>query len=233
MNNKVRRRLDMGGRALQFSIDHPDASTGYAEALARLQRLMQEADGLTKQQREGIRDSRIAASRKRELYRSLKSGPLEHLASVAKVAAVEDPDLPGVFALPRDTTSYLAFRAAARGIEAEAVSRKELLMRYGMSEPVLQGFSRDLAEFDAVMEKGRASRSAHVGASFELDDKSSEIVQVVKVMSGHNRAHFRGQGELLKGWESASSVVASPQPADDEPAPEVKPPASGEVRPAA
>ena len=77
------------------------------------------------------------------------------------------------------------------------------------------------------------SRIVHVGASFELNDVANEVVQVVKVMNGLNHFRFARDGELLASWEAASNVVATPRPPDEEAGPEVRPPAAGEVRPAA
>jgi hypothetical protein len=51
------------------------------------------------------------------------------------------------------------------------------------------------------------------------------VVQIVKVMTGLIRVRLASQPELLVEWESASSVVAAPRPAEK--------PDTGEVRPAA
>jgi hypothetical protein len=233
MNSKVRRKFEMGVRALTFADEHPDASPGYSQAVARLRVLIQRARELAEQQQQGLRDSRAGSNRKFELRQGMKADPLKHLPSVAELAAVEDPQLPEIFAVPKGTTSYLAFRTVARSIEAEALSRKEMLMKYGLSDTVLQKYSTDLNEFDVVTEQAAKGRATHVGASFELDVVTTEMVQVVKVMNGHNRARFRNQGELLRAWESASNVVATPQTADDEPAPEGTPQAKAETGPSA
>ena len=54
MNTKARRKLEMGARALDFSREHPDASPGYAAALARLEDRLNRAAQLEAQQRDGI-----------------------------------------------------------------------------------------------------------------------------------------------------------------------------------
>jgi hypothetical protein len=162
----------------------------------------------------------------------MKEAQLSHLISVAQAASKEAPELDQKFALPQRTYSYRAFRTAARGIEAEAQSRKELLVKHGLSETVLQGLTDSLDEFDAMMKQGSDSRIAHVGASVELDDVGNDVVQVVKVMNGNNRFRFRG-GELLASWESASSVVATPRSPEEKAPPPVSSPTAGETRPAA
>ena len=233
MNIKARRKLEMGARALEFSREHPDASPGYAASLARLEDRLNRAAQLEAQQREGILLARAANSRKKELRRDLKQGLLGHLASVAAAASADAPELPQKFTLPKTTQSYGAFRAAARGIEAEAQSRKELLVKHGLSETGLQALTQSLNEFDAMVKQGSDSRIAHVGASFELNEVADEVVQVVKVMNGLNHFRFARDGELQASWQTASNVVATPHPAAEKAGPPVSPSAAGDVRPAA
>jgi hypothetical protein len=232
MNIKARRKLEMGARALEFSRKHPDAGPGYDASVARLEDRLNRASQLEAQQREGILLSRAANARKKELRRDLKQGLLGHLVSVADAASAEAPELSEKFTLPT-TQSYGAFRAAARGIEAEAQSRKELLVKHGLSETGLQALTQSLNEFDAMVKQGSDSRIAHVGASFELNEVANEVVQVVKVMNGLNHFRFARDGELQASWQTASNVVATPHPADAKAGPPVSPPAAGDVRPAA
>jgi hypothetical protein len=235
MTSKTRRKLEMGARALEFSVKHSAPSAGNASSVARLEALLARAERLEAQQREGILLSRMATTRKREIRRSLKLGLLVHFAGVAEAASVEVPELAQKFSLPERTESYRAFRAAARAIEAEIRERKELLLKYGLSETGLTEYTAALDELDAMVKQSADARSAHVGASFELDDVGNEVVQVVTVMGGLNRHVFARDGELLAAWLSASNVVATPRPPEKEEAgPEVKPPATGgDVRPAA
>jgi hypothetical protein len=233
MNAKSRRKIEMGKRALEWSRAHPDASPGYAAAVSRLEDRLNRADQLAEQQRVGILEVRRATVRKRELRRTMKQAHLDHLASVAEVASAEDPELAEKFVLPRRVNTYLAFRTAARGLAAEAESRKELLVKHGLSETVLQGLTQSLDEFDAVVEQGTQGRAAHVGASTELDTVANEVVQVVNVMDGLNRFRFGKDGELLAAWENVSNVLAPPRSAPAKPASDGGTSASGEVRPAA
>jgi hypothetical protein len=237
MKALTRRKLEMGERALEFSRTHPDASPGYAAALARLEERLVRGEQLAAQQREGILRVRTATAAKRDLRRAVKRSHIRHLARVADVAAKEAPDLaPEKFRLPRASNPYLAFRTAVRGMAAEAEARKELLVKHGLSETVLGALTKALDEFDAAAEQGAQGRLAHVGASADLDAVADEVVQIVHVMDGLNRYRFEKQPELLAAWESASNVVATPRP-DVKPAPaptpEGTPPAGGEVRPAA
>ena len=67
----------------------------------------------------------------------------------------------------------------------------------------------------------------------KLNEVANEVVQVVKVMNGLNHHRFSRDGELQASWQAASNVVATPHPADEKAGPQVRPPAAGEVRPAA
>ena len=232
MNAKSRRRIEMGSRALDFSRAHPDASPGYAAAVTRLEERLARAEQLATQQREGTLKVRAATARKRELRRTMRQAHLSHLAQVAKVASRETPELAQKLVLKPGTTTYLAFRTAARGMAAEAQNQKELLEKHGLAETVLEDLLRTLDQFDAAVESGRGGFQSHVGASAELRAVADEIVQIVRVMDGLNRYRFLNDAELLATWESASNVLAAPRNGTPKPGPEGTPP-DGEIRPAA
>jgi hypothetical protein len=232
MKAVTRRKIEMGMRALKFSRAHPDGSPGYTEALTRLEDRLARAQVVAEQQREGIANVRAASERKRDLRRTIKRTHLDHLASVAQVAAKEVPELIQLFTLPQQANPYLAFRTAARGLAAEAESRKELLVKHGLTDTVLAGLAQDLNEFDAAVDRGAEGRAAHVGASAELDAVGNEIVQLVNVMAGLNRGRFGQNPELLATWASVSSVLATPR-ADVKSTTDHTPPAGGAVGPAA
>jgi hypothetical protein len=216
----------MGLQALDFSRGHPNASPGYTAAVASLEERLARAEVLAAQQREGTLEVRAATARKRELKRSMEQAHLSHLGEVAKVAAREVPELAQKLVLKPGTRAYLAFRTAARGMAAEAQGQKELLVKHGLVESVLDDLVQTLDQFDSALERGGAGRQAHVGARAELRAVADEIVQIVRVMDGLNRYRFKGDPNLLASWESASNVVAAPRS-------DVTPPVGGEVKPAA
>ena len=232
MRAKSRRKLEMGRQVLEFFRQHPVTSPGFANAIARLQDRMNRADQLAQQQVDGRSEVHAATARKADLRRLMLKAHLDHLSSVAQIAAVEDPEVLQKFVFPPDATTYLAFRAAASAMAAEAESRKELLLRHGLSEEVLTGLKVSLDQFETAVEQGAAGRQSRVGATAELVTVAEEVVQVVKVMNGMVRITFANQTELLAAWESASNVVATPKSEDPEPG-TTPPPTGGEVRPAA
>jgi hypothetical protein len=215
----------MGQRVLEFSRQHPDPSPGYVAAAARLQQRLERSKQLARQQVDGRSEVRTSTLRKAELRQFMLSAHLRHLASVAELAAIEEPEVLQKFDFPPEATTYLAFRTLAAGMVAEAESRKELLMKHGLSEEVLADLKVVLDQFETEVEHGAAGRLAHVGATAELVTVAEEIVQMVKVMNALIRIRFANQPELLAAWESASNVVATPRP-DKPEAGETTPPGS-------
>jgi hypothetical protein len=232
MNTKTRRRIEMGQRSLDLSTAAPDTSPGYIAALERLGDLLKRADTLAAQQREGILEVRTATARKRDLRRMMLRAHLSHLAGVAKIASDEDPELATTIVVSQKALPYLVFRNTARSLQAEVVSRKDLLVKHGLADTVLDSLATALDQFDAAINQSTDGRRKHVGASAELDSVADEIVQIVKILDGLNRLRFANDAERMAAWESASNVFGGARSAakagpGDPPAP------GGEVKPAA
>ena len=225
----------MGTRALNFSRAHPDASPGYGAALSRLEDRLVRAQQLATQQRDGILEVRSSSAQKRDLRRQLRRGQLTHLSRVADIASKELPELSQKFALVPTKSPYLAFRTAARAMAAEAQSRKDLLVKHGLAESVLESLAAALDAFDQAIERGSDGRREHVGASAELDSVCDEVVQIVRVMDGLNRVRFDEDAESLAAWESASNTLGPARSAGIKPppSPSQPPPSGGEIKPAA
>jgi hypothetical protein len=226
MNAKTRRKLEMGTRVLNFSRAHLDASPGYVAALSRLEDRLTRSEQLAAQQRVGILEVRAASAQKRELRRTMRRTQLAHLARVADVAANDVPELAQKFVLAPEATAYLAFRTAARGMVAEAQTQKELLVKHGLADTVLDSLVQALNQFDQAVEQGTEGRRSHVGASAELDAVADEVVQIVRVMDGLNRFRFAKDAESLAAWESSSNTFGPPRTGTPAPA-------EGEIKPAA
>lgn len=232
MNAKTRKKLEMGTRALEFSRAHPDESPGYAATLAQLEEQLTRSRQLATQQREGIVEVRATSARKQELRRSIRRRQLVHLARVARRAAKELPELAQKFALAREPIPYLTFKTLATSMVTEAQRQKELLIKHGLVERVLDSAVESLQEFDQVVEQGAQGRRVHIGASADLDVVADEVVQLVSVLDGLNRFRFADDPDLLAAWRSASNVIGPPRPAAKPPAPD-RPSTGGEERPAA
>jgi hypothetical protein len=211
MNARTRRKLEMAARAFSFSEGHSDASAGYLAALARLADRLRKANEAAQHQRNGMLEVRAATARKRYLRRTLRRGHLAHIIRVARMAGKEEPALAQKFVLKRGTIPYQTFLTAARGMATEAQNHRELLVRYGMVESVLDGLLRALEQFDGAIHQELEGRRQHVGASAELDQIADEAVQIVGILDALNRLRFEHNAELMAAWQSTSSVLAAPR----------------------
>jgi hypothetical protein len=213
----------MGARVLGFSRANVDPSPGYTAALSRLEDLQVRAEQVAEQQRHGITVSRVASAKKHELRRLMRRTQLSHIAAVADAASKSLPELAQNFVLASEDLPYSAFRTAARGMAAEARSRKEFLVLHGLTDTVLDSLGEKLDEFDKAVQQGNEGRREHVGASAELDALAEEIVQVVRIMDGLNRYRFAGNAELLAAWESACNTFGPARPEKPVPEDDVEP----------
>jgi hypothetical protein len=220
----------MGTRVLNCSRAHPDPSAGYAAAPSRLEERLVQAEQLADQQRAGLIGVRTATAKKRDLRRTMRRTQLVHLARVAEAAESESPSMERKFLLPEGSNApYLAFRTAARGMAAEALTHKELLIKHGLVDSVLDSLAQSLADFDQAIEQGTEARHLHVAASAELDTAAEEVSQVARVMDGQNRYRFANDRDALIEWESSSNTVGPFRQSVVKP----EPPATGAIAPAA
>ena len=234
MKSRTRRVFEMGRSVVAFSESHPDSSAGYATTLSRLKDRLARATQLINLQQGGFAAVRDATKQKLELRRIIQRSQLKHVVRVAELAAAEGPGLLQKFVLPREQTPYLEFQAAAHALLAEALNQKELLVKHGLAETLLDDLVKNLELFDQAMQQGTDSRQSHVTASAELDAIADEIVQLVKVMDTLNRSRFHASAELLAGWESASNVFGPIVSSEEQPAsPKETTPGGGESKTAA
>jgi DNA repair exonuclease SbcCD ATPase subunit len=227
VKSRTRRVFEMGRSVVAFSEGHPDSSAGYATTLSRLKDRLARASALINLQQGGFAAVREATKQKLELRRIIQRSQLKHVVRVAELAAAEVPGLLRKFVLPREQTPYLEFQAAAHAILAEALNQKELLVKHGLAETLLEDLVKNVESFDQAVQQGTDSRQGHVTASAELDAIGDEIVHLVKVMDTLNRSRFHASAELLAGWESASNVFGPVVSREEQPASPKETPSGG------
>jgi hypothetical protein len=230
MDAESRKRIEMGARALEFSRAHPDSEPGTAAAVAKLEQLVARANERAAAQRDGLIHARAATARKDELRRAMLAVPIAHLAEVGEVAAREEHELGKTFRFKPGASTLLAFRTAARGMAGAAEAHQEVLAKHGLSASVLEQFGQMLDQFDAAVALGNDGRTAHIGATRDLQAVAQEIVRTVRVMDGRNRQRFADDAQLLGSWLGASRVLGRRRTAA-EGGPVT--PTDGEARPAA
>jgi hypothetical protein len=169
----------------------------------------------------------------------LRNDLLRHLVTVAQDASAEKPGLGDQFEIPGSNLSNARFHAASKAMLELGVAEKEVLVKHGLSDKLLDDLATAVAEYEGSITVTNTSREDHIGARAELQQVSDEVVQLVQMMDGINRYRFRGDPHLLVAWEAARHVVSGPQSKPETPAtpPAAAEPASGgqagEVKPAA
>jgi hypothetical protein len=207
----------MGQRALVFSRDHPEASAGYTALVERLERLVARADVLGQQQLTSMLELRAATAHRADLRRQIRRTHMSHIARVAGLASADEPGLEHKFDLVREDAPYMVFLSAAQLLASEAQQWRELLVRHGMSEPVLEALLHAVEEFEVVNARIRGAQTDQVTATAELKRVAREIVQVVRALDPLNRHRFVRKNDLLAAWLSASNIIHRSASAAEEP----------------
>ena len=175
--------------------------------LAKLEELVQRADGLVARQRAGIAVARAATLQREGIRDTLQTALLRYLRAVSQAAAKENADLLAQFRMPHVNVSHRVFVAAVRGLVAKATEQKDLLVSHGMQPSLLDDLGAALAEFEQTLEASRAGRREHVGASADLEAVAAEIVEQVRVLDGLMRYRFRSNADLMGEWASVRNVL--------------------------
>jgi hypothetical protein len=102
MTREIRVIVEMAARVLNWCKAHLDPSERFIALMDRLGFLLTRADALVVQQMNGRAASSKAVRRRREVLRALRTGPLKHLARIARAASVRLPGLDKHFSMPRD-----------------------------------------------------------------------------------------------------------------------------------
>jgi hypothetical protein len=227
MRTNIRLRLDMAGRAMEFCRAHPDQNPSTALVATRLSDLVARATTLSQQQRASLVTAAAAVNRKNELRETIGEH-LAALAGISKAASATQPGLTVHRRLPRGRTSEPTFLTIARVAVAEATASKELFLKFGMPDTLLETMTAELDEYEAAVSRQRNGLATQVGAGAELDSVTAEIMGVVKHLDSLHRLRFKGDPELRAGWKSARNVawrIPQPEPVTTEPQPGLTPPA--------
>ena len=177
------------------------------------------------------------------MRREILAGPVTHLAQVGRRASRDVHELGQAFQRKPSKGTYVELLTASRTVQAEAEQHEAVLLKYGLSEAVLAQLGELRDRFDAAVLLMNNGRTAHKGATQQLEALAAELGSVVRTLDARNRRRFAGNAQLLASWVSASTVlggkrgVAGAAPAGAAPAgaggEQGGTPAGGEVRPAA
>lgn len=240
MTSAGRKVLEMVARVVNFILARPDTDAGHQVSATRLIEVQKQMEELAALQRAGVIDVHTSADEKRRLRREMLAGPIVHLTEVGRLAAREHPDLVRKLRYAPSRHNYQAHRTAARSMQAEAEANKEALVRFGLSEAVLEVHRQLLDQFDAAVKLGSDGRARHTAATRQLRSLAVEAGQIVRAMDAQVRLRFRNDEQALGEWAAASMIVGKASaPGSSSPGPEPAgeqgraPEAGGDVRPAA
>jgi hypothetical protein len=205
--------------------------------LAKLEETIKQMEALAAQQVTGVVSKGSSTVRRREIRRRLHDGLLRHLVTVANAAADEQPELTREFRMPTTNATHMAYRTVARTLLDKGVAQRELLLKHGLGETLLDDLRQAVDELDASVEETVESKQRHILARSELRTLSDEVMQLVGILDGINRYRFAREPQLLAAWDRAKHVVGGSQVEAPPSTPEVPPaptgPVTGEVKPAA
>jgi hypothetical protein len=170
--------------------------------------------------------------RRQALRRRLHHELLRHLVTVADIAAAEQPGLAERYEMPKGNETNETFRTLAHRLLEQGQAEKEILVKHGLADKLLENLATAVDEFDGSVAQSNEGRQGHVGARAELQAVSDEVMRLVDMLDGLNRYRFAGKAELIAAWESARNVVAGPRAAETA-AGGPTPSAESGVRPAA
>ena len=217
----------MAVRVRDFSHAHPSADPSFVSILGRLEEGINRLVALEGQQTGGFLSKHSSTVRRRELRRRLREGLLRHLVTIGQDAAAEQPQLLEMFRLPGHNLTTGAFQSLSRKLLEQGVAQKELLVKHGLSDKLLEDLTAAVADFDASVAETNGGLNDHVLAGAELRRVSDEIMQLVGMMDGVNRYRFERDPQLMVAWDSAKHVRTGPLTAEEknggQPAPPAEP----------
>jgi hypothetical protein len=203
---RTRRKIEMGARALLFCRLEAESSRGYAIALTQLEACVARASDLIGIQAQSLAEERVASDSKRKLVRIMRRAHLAHIRRVVQRARLDNPELAEV-KLWRGTIPFMEFEGLVNTVLAQARTHQDLLVRHGLSEPLVDRLERLLEEFQQVKQQGIAARRIHVTASAGLDYQGNEAMRIVGIMDALNQDRFQRDLPRLRAWASLSNLM--------------------------
>jgi hypothetical protein len=95
----------------------------------------------------------------------------------------------------------------SRAILERATAQKELLVKLGMSEQVLDELTTALGQYEDTLQATSAGRREHVGARADLEVVAADISKQLRLLDKVVRYRFGDSAELMGAWESARNVA--------------------------
>lgn len=205
MEQDTRNKLEMAARVREFNRAHPPKAPGQVAAAARLETQLDRAEVLSQQVVTGYDTVHQSVATKADLKAGLVDS-LRLLQGIAKASVGETPELEQRYRMPRGKVAGVALITLAKARHASATTDREMLLKYGMSETFLDELAALIAQYEEAGRTKASGQRAHVGATADLRELTSQIMRTVHQMDILNRHRFRKDAELRAAWKSARNV---------------------------
>lgn len=212
MNTSVRRKLEMAARVREFCRAHAPKEPGFGVALTRFEEKLTRAEAIAAREHDGRLRENSARAHRKAVRQAMHFQLLRYLVAVGFVAAKDRTELAERFKLPPTNATNTTFLTAVKGLLATAVDQKELLVSQGMAEGLLADLGERVKELEAAVEAARTGRRDHIGARADLDEVTTELVDLVRVLDGVARYRLGNNPELMTEWNAAKLVLGVPHP---------------------
>jgi len=197
----------MAARVRDFLRAQQMDGVGQGLGLAKLEELLERAENLATKQRSGVAVERSAAKERQEIRHALQPKILGYLSVVGAVAAKQNVELEVQFRMPPANATHQALLTMSRAILEKATAQKELLVKLGMSENVLEELGTALGQYEQTLEATSAGRREHVGARADLKAVAAEISEQLRLLDKIVRYRLGENSELMGAWDSARNVA--------------------------
>ncbi len=206
MENRTLNKVDRAVRVRDHSLAHPSTAPGYADLVKALTDGVARLEVLATQEQSGYLASTAATATKTEEHDGIRA-ELGLVASIARGAGGEKPELPQRFRLPRKSINHPTFLATTRALLEQAMGYKEIFVRDGMPATFIEDLTARLARYEAAHAAQDSATALHVAARVEIGEVLRQIALIVKRLDGINRLRFRDNPEQLAVWTRAKSIV--------------------------
>jgi hypothetical protein len=227
MTADTTRKLDMLKRVNRFIIDQPIPSTmprataAHAEVVTTINALEAAAEG----QATGSGGSEGGVELRAKTARELRSY-LKNVTRTGRIIALDHPDVPAVFRLPR-TVSYPALMAQARAITAAATPIQQSFIDAGLPATFLTELQVLLAAFENATGLKQGGGITQVLNTAALKARATLGVQAATKLDACVRNHYRNDPEMLAAWAHARRIERAPRSSPNGPSVATMPAISG------
>lgn len=202
MDSIIQNKLDRAIRVRDHSLANPATATGFGDLVKALTEGVARLEILATQEQAGYLASTAATATKIEEHDGIRA-ELGLVASIARGAGGEKPELPQRFRLPRKGINHPTFLATTRALLEQAMGYKEIFVRDGMPATFIEDLTARLARYEAAHAAQDSATALHVAARVEIRELLRQISLMVKRLDGINRVRFRNNPEQLAVWARA------------------------------